>query len=160
MEPTASRASLHKDYGLPDDSEVLPWSYVDERLSAAKHYWMATVGPDGRPHVRPIDGIWLDGTLYFGGGPTVRWMRNIAANPRVSVHLEDAEQAVILDGEVGSSRPAHELAVRLAEISNAKYEEFPQTVEDFEKEELLTFTPRVAFAWKTLYKDATRFRFG
>ncbi|MEX0785946.1 MAG: pyridoxamine 5'-phosphate oxidase family protein [Dehalococcoidia bacterium] len=158
MEPTASRASLPKEYGLPPDSAALPWSYVDERMSAAKHYWLSTVAPDGTPHARPIDGIWLDGTLYFGGSPDVRWMKNLAGNPAASLHLEDAEQAVILDGEVGNSRPDHEQAVRLAEASNAKYD-FGQKVEDYEAIDVATFSPRVAFAWRVLFKDATRFRF-
>lgn len=158
MKPTASRARLPKDYGLPPDSELLPWSYVEERLTAAMHYWIATVSPDGTPHVRPIDGMWLDGKLYYGGSERSRWVRNIAKNPSISVHLEDAESAVILEGEVTMARPNHELAVRLTDASNAKYH-FGQTPELYENAEVGAFSPHVAHAWKTLYKDATRFEF-
>lgn len=158
MEPRASRASLPKDYGLPTDSEVLPWSYVEERLTAAMHYWLATVATDGTPHVRPIDGMWLDGALYFGGSPASRWVRNAAGNPSISLHLEDAESAVILEGEAAVAKPDRALAERLAEASNAKYD-FGQTPEDYEGARVGAFRPRVAFAWKTLYKDATRFDF-
>ena len=157
-EPTASRASLPEDYGLPPDSELLPWSYVDERLRAAMHYWLASVGPDGAPHARPIDGMWLDARLYFGGGADTRWVRNITANPSVTVHLPEAEQAVIIDGAVSTTKPDANLAQRLADESNRKYD-YGQTAADYEGVEVFMFTPSVAFAWKTLFKDATRFRF-
>ena len=28
-----------------DETNLLPWSHVSERMAAAKHYWLATVGP-------------------------------------------------------------------------------------------------------------------
>ena len=69
MEPVATRPRLPEDYGVPTDTEgLLSWSHVDRRLTEAKHYWLSTVTPDGAPHTRPIDGFWLDGRLYFGGG--------------------------------------------------------------------------------------------
>ena len=158
MEPKASRATLPKDYGLPLDSKVLDWSYVDARLAAATHYWLATVGPDGAPHARPVDGMWLDARLYFGGGPQTRWVRNLKSNPRATVHLEDAAQAVILDGEVSTVAPDRDLAERLTAESNRKYD-YNQTPSDYEGVEVMVFTPRVAFAWKQLFQDATRFEF-
>jgi len=158
MEPKASRATLPTDYGLPPDSEVLAWSFVDARLASSSHYWLASVGPGGAPHVRPIDGMWLDARLYFGGGPDTRWVRNIVANPSATVHLPDAQQAVILDGSVSKTKPDAELAARLAEESNTKYG-YGQKAADYEGVEVMMFTPRVAFAWKELLKDATRFEF-
>jgi hypothetical protein len=136
---------------------MLPWSHVDERMSASMHYWISTTGPSGAPHARPIDGMWLDGTLYFGGDPESRWKRNLDADPRACVTLENAEQAVILHGRVRTMRPDADLAVRLADASNAKYN-MGQTAKDYIGEEVLAFSPRSAFAWKLLYKDATRWR--
>lgn len=135
---------------------LLPWSYVEERLSAAKHYWLATVTPKGLPYTRPIDGFWLDDKLFFGGSESARWRRNLADNPGACVNLEDGWQAVILHGEVETVRPDHALAVRLAEASNEKYD-YAQKLEDYEGVEILMFKPRVVIAWKTLYEDATRF---
>ncbi|MGV9309828.1 MULTISPECIES: PPOX class F420-dependent oxidoreductase [unclassified Nonomuraea] len=53
---------------------------------------LATLGPDGTPHVRPL-GFRLnpDGTIDLGGpwvARTQRW-RNIQANPRVSFVVDD-----------------------------------------------------------------------
>jgi hypothetical protein len=79
-------------------------------------------------------------------------------NRRASIHLEDAERAVIVEGEVDTARPDHDLAARLVEASNAKYA-MGQTISDYEGEELFTLRPRVALAWTVLYVDATRFTF-
>jgi len=157
-DPVAARAHLPAGYGLPADSPTLPWATVDERLREAMHYWIATVGADGAATVRPIDGMWLDNALWFGGDPASRWRRNLDVDPRASIHLEDAERAVIVEGEVHTTRPDHDLAVRLVEASNAKYA-MGQTIADYEGEELLTLRPRLVLAWTLLYQDATRFTF-
>src|SRR5215471_16599983 len=86
-------------YGSPGGPEsLLPWSYVEERLRAAPNYWITTVGPNARPHARPVDGVWVDGALCFGGSPETRWVRNLVANPSVSVHLPSDAEAIILEG--------------------------------------------------------------
>jgi hypothetical protein len=64
-----------------DEEPLLPWSRVVERLEQAQNYWLATTWPDGRPHVTPLWGVWVDGALYFDGIPTARWARNMAASP-------------------------------------------------------------------------------
>ena len=56
--PTRSRPSFPAGYGLPEGDEgMLDWSQVRQRLVASKHYWLATVRPDGRPHVVPRWGV-------------------------------------------------------------------------------------------------------
>jgi hypothetical protein len=35
-------------------------------LESAPHYWLATTLLDGRPHVVPVDGLWLADRWYFG----------------------------------------------------------------------------------------------
>ena len=162
MEPVATRPRLPEEYGVPTDTEtLLPWSYVDGRLAEAKHYWLSTVTPGGAPHTRPIDGFWLDGRLYFGGGAEVGWRRNLERNPRACVNLEDGEQAVILHGTVSVERSDRALAERLFEMSRAKYDEsHGQSADDYEGQDVLVFEPSVAFGWKVFFEDATRWRFG
>lgn len=159
MSAEPRRAHLPPEYGLPADAPQLPWSYVDERMTAAKHYWVATISPDGSPCVRPVDGIWIDGRLYFGGSPESKWRRNIAADPRISVNLEDGDEAVILEGKADVVRPDRSTAEKLAEVSNAKYG-YGQKPEDYEADAFLEFNPQRALAWKLLFKDATRWTFG
>ncbi|ACY95637.1 pyridoxamine 5'-phosphate oxidase family protein [Thermomonospora curvata] len=57
------------------------WSQGEATLAEAELYWLATVRPDGRPHVTPLLGVWLDQALHFVTGPQERKARNLAANP-------------------------------------------------------------------------------
>jgi nitroimidazol reductase NimA-like FMN-containing flavoprotein (pyridoxamine 5'-phosphate oxidase superfamily) len=41
---------------------------------------LSTVRPDGRPHVTPLLGVWLDGALYFCTGSNERKAKNLAQN--------------------------------------------------------------------------------
>ena len=125
-------------------------------MTEARHYWLSTIHPEGRPHTRPVDGLWLDDTLFFGGSEDSRWRRNLAANPAVCVNLEDGEQAVILHGEVETHTPGAEESDRLAAASNDKYG-YGQSRRDYEGKELLLLRPRVVLAWTLLHRDATRF---
>src|SRR5690242_4126646 len=53
--PKASRPRMPKNYGVPrTKTGLLEWSDVGRRLAMAKHYWIATVTPDGRPHSTPV----------------------------------------------------------------------------------------------------------
>ncbi len=75
-EPNRSRPYI-RDYGIPESEEgMLPWSHVVERLPGPRNYWVSTTRPDGRPHATPVWGVWVDNTLYFGGGPDTRRSRN------------------------------------------------------------------------------------
>ena len=45
-------------YGIPSGSKgLLPWGFAEERMAAAQNYWVATVRPDGRPHLTPAWGV-------------------------------------------------------------------------------------------------------
>jgi pyridoxamine 5'-phosphate oxidase-like protein len=157
--PRASRPQIPADYGVPKGKKgLLPWSHVGERMAAAMHYWICTVGPAGRPHAVPVDGLWLDDRLYFGGSPQTRRNRNLAANPAVSVHLESSTDVVILQGEAHLGTPDRSLAIRLAEASVKKYGYAPKP-EEYETVGVHVFRPRVVIAWTQLPKDATRWHF-
>lgn len=158
--PLVSRPHMPREYGIPKDKKgLLPWSHVDERMLAAKHYWISTVSSDNRPHATPVDGLWLDGQLYFGGSTETRRHRNLLMNPAVCIHLEEAMDVVILHGEVQELRaPEEGLTVQLAEASAAKYGYAPRP-EDFDKGGVWVFRPRVVLAWQQFPKDATRWQF-
>ncbi len=96
-----SRPDLAPGYGISESpTGLLPWSHVTERLAAARSYWLATVRPDGRPHVAPVWGVWLDGAFSFGAERQSVKARNLAANPSLSLHLESGDDVVILEGAV------------------------------------------------------------
>jgi len=63
-------------------AEPIPWSRALEALETdAGTYWLATVRPDGRPHVAGLGALWEDGTYYFVSGAGTRKSRNLAENP-------------------------------------------------------------------------------
>lgn len=61
---------------------------VEQRLREEPIMWMTTVTPGGLPQTSPI-WFWWDGTeiLMFSRDDTAR-IRNVPANPRVSLNLE------------------------------------------------------------------------
>jgi nitroimidazol reductase NimA-like FMN-containing flavoprotein (pyridoxamine 5'-phosphate oxidase superfamily) len=146
-------------YGVPTHARgLLPWSHVVERLTQAMCYWVSTVSADGRPHATPVDGLWLDDALYFGGSPQTRRSRNLASNPAVCVHLESGSDVVIVHGDALLLRnPDRPLTVRLSEASARKYGYGPKP-EDYDTATVFVLRPRTAFAWKQFPRDATRWR--
>jgi hypothetical protein len=57
------------------------WPTVRGHLEGASAtYWLATVHPDGRPHVRPILAVWEGDGLYFCAGERTRKAKNLASS--------------------------------------------------------------------------------
>ena len=111
-EPTADRPAIPREYGVASGPEgMLPWASVEAQLAAAKLFWVATTTADGRPRVRPVDGTWFEGAIYVGGSPETAWIRDLLANPNVSVHLDSTDGIVIVEG-VAESRGRRDLGRR------------------------------------------------
>ena len=150
------RVEVPSQYGVP--TRFLEWDVVERRLADAHHYWLATVRPDGRPHVVPLDGVWLDGAWYFGGSSTTVRHRNLVANRRVAMHLEDAAGATIVEGECAVTKPSSETANALVAASKAKYG-YSVPVEVY-LGGVWCLEPTRVLAWSNFTEDATRFAFG
>jgi len=122
----ASRPRFPQGYGIPKNPKgMLPWSFVEERVAKARNYWVSTTRPDGTPHVRPVDGVWVDSALCFGGAPETRWVRNLKLNPAVTVHLGSEVDVVILEGTAEYITDSkHPLVAPLLEASRRKYPEY------------------------------------
>jgi len=98
-QPRVSRPYTEDGYGIPDHLDgTLPWSWAEQRLREAPIYWVATVRPDGRPHVTPIWGVWVDEAFWMEGGQRTRRFKNLAVNPGAVVTIEQGDDAVILEG--------------------------------------------------------------
>jgi general stress protein 26 len=132
-------------YGMKTPHKFLPFSYAEERLAKSRNYWICTVRPDGRPHSIPVWGFWLDGTLYFGTARSTRKSRNLARNPALSVHLESADDVVILEGQTVEVNLTDKDTVRKLDTeSRSKYKMplmmVPETI-------LYRVRPRIVLAW-------------
>ncbi|MBO0869600.1 MAG: pyridoxamine 5'-phosphate oxidase family protein [Micromonosporaceae bacterium] len=157
MTPTAAQMHLPPGYAGPD-RRLLDWTAVRRRLAEARRYWLATTRPDGRPHVVPLDGIWLADLWYFGGAPEAIHQRNLLSDPRVAMNLADPESAVIVEGTAEFVTLATGEAVRLAEVMNEKYPEYKATTQRF-ADGVWRLRPALVLAWDQLDVDATRFTF-
>jgi pyridoxamine 5'-phosphate oxidase-like protein len=87
--PSAGRPSI-PGYGIPTGREgMLRWDHVLKRMEETHYYWIGTVTRSATPHSVPVQGVWVDETLFFGGGSQTLWWRNFVTNPSVSVHLAE-----------------------------------------------------------------------
>lgn len=158
MEPYVEQMKLPEGYGEP--SRTLEWEQVEAKLELAPVYWLSSTRPDGRPHVVPRDGVWLDGALWYGGGTTTIHNRNVAHDPRVAAHIGDGMEAVIVEGESRPARADSATAARLSEAAYAKYPQYgPAEPDAYMSGDALKLTPDKVLAWNELFTDATRFVF-
>lgn len=96
--PQAERPYPLEGYGIPETLDgLLTWEHVIGRLQEARNYWVCTTHPNGTPHARPVWGVVVDDLLYVGGGDT-RWARNLKANSKVGIHLEDGDNGLVIEG--------------------------------------------------------------
>ncbi len=58
------------------------------RLRDELIYWLVTVGPDGTPEPSPVWALWDGETFLIYSRPETPKLRNVAARPRVALHLD------------------------------------------------------------------------
>ena len=163
--PRVDRPVFPDGYGLPTTVETaLTWADVEPRLVAAESYWLATVRPNGTPHVVPRWGVWVEGRFWYDGAPTTRHARNLVENPACALHLESGTEAVIVEGTSAptSADPATlgtKLSKAFEKYHKLGYSPAADAWEDPEGGGLRVLTPRRALAWFSFPTDATRFSF-
>lgn len=75
---------------------------VAKRLAEDRIVWLTTVGPDHVPQPSPVWFLWDGDTVLIFSQPGTAKLRNIAANPHVSLHLDGdgfGGNIVVLTGE-------------------------------------------------------------
>ena len=103
-----------------EDVAPIPWDEARNRLADERFYWLATVHADGRPHVRPVLAVWVDGALYSSTNPMVRKGRDLANDPRCSVMVRTNDMDVVLEGTATLITDEGTLA-RVADAYRSKY---------------------------------------
>jgi hypothetical protein len=99
------------------------WSRARAELANAEVYWLSTVRPDGRPHVTPLLGVWLDGALYFCTGPDERKAKNLSENLHCVLttgHNTLEGLDLVLEGTAERTSDPVELG-RVADTCESKY---------------------------------------
>jgi hypothetical protein len=98
---------------LADRYELPPvdWARIEGRLAKGvsqapgtggpgRHtFWLATINPDGSPHVTGIGALWFDGAFWFETGESTRKGRNLARDGRCSLSVTTDEFDLTVKGE-------------------------------------------------------------
>src|SRR5881392_1349663 len=99
-------------YNLP----AMDWATVEARLEQGitmapdtggpnRHTsWLATINPDGSPHVNGIGAVWVDGAFWFETGETTRKGKNIVRDPRCTLSVAIHDFDLVLEGEARQVR--------------------------------------------------------
>src|SRR5687768_9850962 len=119
-EPIAELDGQFSSGGAP----ATAWAEAVGLLEEARIYWLATVRPDGRPHVTPLFAVWSEGALCFCTGEGERKAKNLRENARCTVTtgcnvVEGLD--VVLEGAAARVRDEEKLG-RLAGLWKAKYD--------------------------------------
>ena len=162
-QPKASRPHM-PGYGLPKGQKgLLPWTWAFERLRKSHNYWVATVRTDGRPHLMPVWGLWMEGAFYFSTGRQSRKAKNLATNSTCVIATENAAEAVVLEG-VARETPELPLRRKFIRDTERKYKfdmsGFTADILNL-PEPIYVVEPRVAFGLheKKSLNSATRWHF-
>jgi predicted pyridoxine 5'-phosphate oxidase superfamily flavin-nucleotide-binding protein len=68
-----------------------------DRLATERNLWLATVRPDGRPHLVPVWFVAVGEQLWVGTGAASVKVANLVAEPRAVVALEDGNDPLVAE---------------------------------------------------------------
>lgn len=84
---------------LHPDREPTAWSDALDRLDGGGRYWLATVRPDGRPHLVPVLAVWVGGTVHFCAGPGTGKVRNLTHSPHCAISVGGDGLDLVVEGQ-------------------------------------------------------------
>ncbi|MGD0416141.1 MAG: pyridoxamine 5'-phosphate oxidase family protein [Terriglobales bacterium] len=144
--------------GAEDGKGLLPWGWVANKMNNCRTFWLATIhAGQGRPHVMPLWGVWLDDAFFFSTGRKSRKGQNLAANPACTITNDDGEEAVIVEGLATQVQVEDAAALeRIATAYQKKYKMDPRSME----EPIFIVRPKTVFGFieESFPKSATRWK--
>ena len=139
MEKSLAQASPHskKVYGQNPltAKEVLDLANSGALITAA------TVRPEGKPHLSPVDVVAVDGILYVGVDKTTARYKNLNRNPAITIMIAEGwKRQAILEGITDFLDTASEMSAKVLEAEKRKY--------GWTTEAIAEFSPVKVFTWK------------
>ena len=126
------------------------WSEVAALLAPARSYWLGTTSGDGSPHVAPVWGIIVDADFFVYSERLTKKAKNLSRDSRAVVHLESAEEVVIVHGhfdDIGAPMDApaviQALCAKYASFDDSRY--LPSNDDAFDV--LYVLRPERAHMW-------------
>jgi PPOX class probable F420-dependent enzyme len=144
---------------VPDNT--LSWPEVAARLAAARTYWLSTTTPSGAPHAAPVWGVVTGQVLYLYSERRTVKARNLAADPRVVVHLESGEDVVIVRGtakDLGTPAQVPDVVAALSAKYTGQHDRqyLPDSDPDFDV--VYAVSPQSAMMWRLADYEASQRR--
>lgn len=123
--PEDNRGSVIATEAEPG-TEPLSWDEVRRCLDAERSYWVATAGPGGRPHVRPVLAVWVRAAIYSTTSLGARKGRNLELHPACSLAARAPAMDIVVEGPASWVDDRH-LLEEIAAAYDTKYS-WPVTV--------------------------------
>ena len=122
---TKERTPAREQSMLGDGARTMSWAFAQERLAnpeSPRTCWLATVRPDGRPHLMPLITFWIDGALHVVTGEGTRKARNLAADGRCVIGMSSTRLPSIDLVVEGRAAPLtdHDAVRHVAEYLNGQ----------------------------------------
>jgi nitroimidazol reductase NimA-like FMN-containing flavoprotein (pyridoxamine 5'-phosphate oxidase superfamily) len=84
--------------GAAADAAPIDWDEAGRLFAAERSYWVATTSDDGRPHVRPVLAVWVDGRIYSTTSPAARKGRDLASRPSAALTARAPTMDIVIEG--------------------------------------------------------------
>lgn len=82
----------------PAGTEPLAWDEVRQHFDAEGSYWLATAGPGGHPHVRPVLAVSLGDRIYSTTSPGARKGDNLEHQAVCSLAAHAPAIDIVIEG--------------------------------------------------------------
>jgi Pyridoxamine 5'-phosphate oxidase len=163
-EPLPSRLYIPGSDPTEGPDGLMPWNWAERRLEESHNYWLATVRPDGRPHLMIIWGLWHKETFYFITPSRSRKTLNLESNAHCVIGTEQAHEAVVVEGSAEKLSDVGHIK-ELLDLYQRKYDDDMSAMREdilVLREPVFAVRPSVAFGLdeKAVLQNATRWRFG
>jgi hypothetical protein len=114
-QPVTSK-TISVDAGAPRS-----WDEARGEFERADTCWLATVRPDGAPHVVPVLAVWVGGRAHFVAGEGTRKAQHLRRDPRCVLTAAGAGVDLLLEGR-GEVVDHEERLLLAADAYASKYE--------------------------------------
>ncbi|MDT5348580.1 MAG: hypothetical protein QOH91_1867 [Mycobacterium sp.] len=105
-------------YGAPPIEWTRVQAVLDSQVTQApgtggpqRHtMWLATINPEGTPHVTALGVVSVGGSWYFTSGPATRKSHNLARDPRCVISVATEPFDLVVEGAAERVTDSHELS--------------------------------------------------
>jgi len=80
------------------NTRSITWEEAQQRLTTGGSFWLATVRPDGAPHVMPVLAVWSEAALYVSSKEGARKSRNLVQDGRCVITTDTGDLHLIVEG--------------------------------------------------------------